>query len=103
MNNIDDLILDTKKTLFEHPLIKEYFRLRNEVKNSKEIEELASNMKIHEKEMTQNMNDDETYFKEKALFEEYKNKYENHPLMVDYVTISNEVYDLLLEVKSILN
>ena len=103
MTDISLLIKNAKEALYENELVKEFFRLRELVLNNEEINELSKEVKYHEKEMTNHMNNDEVYFKEKALYESYKNKLDNHPLMVDFNIISNEVYDLLLEVKSILN
>lgn len=103
MNEIDTLLKEVKDILYDETIVKEFFKVRTLINTNEEINSLEINMKYHEKEMTKHINDDEIYFKEKELYQFYKEKLENNPLMQNYNQIFNEVYDLLLEVKSILN
>ena len=103
MNDIDTLLKEAKNTLYDNEIVKEFFRIKKIIENDEEISTLRKEMILHEKNMTFNMNNDDVYFKEKNLYEETKSRLDNHPLIIDYEMISNEVYDLLLEVKQILN
>ncbi len=103
MNEIDTILKEVKDILYDETIVKEFFRVRTLINKNEEINSLEINMKYHEKEMTKHINDDEIYFKEKELYQFYKEKLEYNPLMQNYNQIFNEVYDLLLEVKSILN
>lgn len=103
MTEIDTLLKEAKNTLYDETIVKEFFRLQKLINENEEINNLDTQMKYHEKEMTKNIDNDDIYFKEKELYQFCKDKLESNPLMQNYNQIFAEVYDLLLEVKSILN
>ena len=52
--------------------------------------------------MTKNVNDDDIYFKEKEIYEELKSKFDNDPLIINFKNVSEELLDILNEVKQVL-
>lgn len=90
-NNVDELILKLKKELDNSSLIKEYRNLKSEIENNEELNEIALRLKMSAK-----LSQDKTEFL--AL----KAQYENHPLIVNYKEVEQQVNDLLIMLKDIL-
>ena len=67
------------------------------------IKKLDEEVRFHQKEMCKNKNNNEIYFKEKALYEELKNKLDNHPILINYQIAKDEVFSLLVDIKNILS
>ena len=99
MTEVDKLLQNAKENLYQNEVVKEYFRLAEIIKNDAELLSLEQNMKVHERGMTLNMDNDEVYFKEKELFEKYKSEIEHNPIYIDFKNVEEEVFALLLEVK----
>ena len=68
MTEVDKLLQNAKENLYQNEIVKEYFRLAEIIKNDAELLSLEQNMKVHERGMTLNIDNDEVYFKEKELF-----------------------------------
>ena len=91
MNKIIELAKELKAELDNLPLFQEYKRIKDLVDLSTEIEELKRKIalaKIHE-------NNEE----HQRLLDEYN----NHPLIVNYNSLKNEVYDYLKQISEIVN
>ena len=67
------------------------------------IKKLDEEVRFHQKEMCKNKDNNEIYFKEKALYEELKNKLDNHPILINYQIAKDEVFSLLVDIKNILS
>ena len=102
-DNLLDLVNKVKEQIDNEPIVQEFFRLKKIVENDAEIASFTEKMHYHERQMTLNMNNNEIYFKEKEEFEKYKSLLDNNPILVDYNNVCEEVYNLLLEVKTILS
>lgn len=100
MNNIDSLIFDIKKELYSEPIIQEFFRLKNIVENDKELNELNAQLKVQQKLMCDNLNNDSIYLTAKDKFESLNEQINNNPLMQNYIQIKDEVIGLLQEIKA---
>ena len=103
MTNLDDVLSEFKKELFDEPCVKEYFYYRNLVENDESIKKLEEEVRFHQKEMCKNKDNNEVYFKEKALYEELKNKLDSNPILVNYQIAKEEVFSLLVDIKHILS
>ena len=103
MTNLDAVLSDFKKELFNEPCVKEYFYFKNLVENDESIKTLDEEVRFHQKEMCKNKNNNELYFKEKALYEDLKNKLDSNPLLVNYQIAKEEVFSLLVDIKHILS
>lgn len=102
MNNVERDLLLVKESLFSLPLVKEYLKIKEQVENNEELASFDKLLTKYKKEMTNNFANDEAYKISKSNYEEILSKYENHPLVVNYKALKEEVADLLNEVKSIL-
>lgn len=91
-----------REMLFSSPLVKEYFRYKNLLANDEQIQSLVQEIHQHEKNMTMHMMEDEVYQKEKQLYLEKKQIYEQHPLVINYSALQEEVQVLLKEIRDIL-
>ena len=103
MTNLDNVLSEFKKELFNEPCVKEYFYYKNLVENDESIKKLDEEVRFHQKEMCKNKDNNEVYFKEKALYEELKNKLDSNPILVNYQIAKEEVFSLLVDIKHILS
>ena len=91
MDKTLEIAQELKKELDNLPLFIEYKRVKNLVENSNELEDLKKSIalaKLH--------HEDEEH---KRLL----NEYNNHPLIVNYDALKNEVYDYLSQISEIVN
>ena len=103
MNKLDELISSFKQELYNEECVKEYFYYKNLVESDPSIKELDEQVRFHQKEMCRNKDNDEIYFKEKAIYEELKVKLEQNPILVNYQIAKDEVFSLLVDIKHILS
>ena len=91
MDKIIELAKELKTELDNLPLFQEYKRIKELMDSSPELEELKRKIalaKVRE-------NNDE----HQRLLDEYN----NHPLIVNYNSLKNEVYDYLKQISEIVN
>ena len=103
MNNIDELLSSLKEELYNEECVKEYFYYKKIVDNDPSIKELDEQIRIHQKEMCRTKENDEAYFKEKAIYEDLKSKFENNPIVSNYQIARDEVCSLLVDIKKLLS
>ena len=103
MNNIDELISSLKEELYNEQCVKEYFYYKQIVENDLTIKQLDEQVRIHQKEMCKNKDNDEVYFKEKAIYEQLKEKFDNNPVLINYQIARDEVFSLLVDIKKLLS
>ena len=102
MSNFDSQLEKLKDKLFDQESVKTYFSLKSQIEQSAELNELRNKIRYYAQEMTKNMDDDETYFKNKELYEQVLSEYNENPLVVDYNVVSDEVNNLLKQLKNII-
>ena len=102
MNDFDIALSKFKDELFNEQCVKEYFYYKNLVDKDESIKKLDEEARFHQKEMCKNKDNNEVYFKEKALYEETKNKLDNNPILINYKIAKEEVFSLLVDIKHIL-
>lgn len=103
MNNIDELISSLKEELFNEDCVKEYFYYKNLVEKDASLKELDEQVRFHQKEMCKNKDNNEIYFKEKAIYEDLKSQLDNNPILINYQIAKDEVFSLLVDIKHILS
>ena len=102
MTDLEKKLQEVHSILFDEPLVKEYLSLKKQIESSEYLSSLQKEIIIHEKEMTKNVNDDDIYFKEKEIYEDLKSKFDNDPLIINFKNVSEELLDILNEVKQVL-
>jgi len=103
MNNIDELLSSLKEELFNEDCVKEYFYYKNLVEKDASLKELDEQVRFHQKEMCKNKDNNEIYFKEKAIYEDLKSQLDNNPILINYQIAKDEVFSLLVDIKHILS
>ena len=103
MSDFDKTLNEFKEELFNEQCVKEYFYYKNLVDKDESIKELDVEVHFHQKEMCKNKDNNELYFKEKALCEELKSKLDNNPILINYQIAKEEVFSLLVDIKHILS
>lgn len=103
MSNLETCINDLKEELFNEECVKEYFSYKNIVDSNRELKELDEKMRFHQKEMCKNKDNEEIYYREKALYDELKNEFENNPILINYQIAKEEVFSLLVDIKQVLS
>lgn len=103
MNNIEQLLEEVKTELYNEDLVKEFFRLKQIIENDSEINSLSKEVNFHQRKMCENQNNDEIYFKEKALYEEALNKLENNPIYINFQEVKSEINKLLIDIRDFLS
>ena len=102
MNRIDELLSSLKEELQNEECVKQYFYYKNLVDNDPSLKELDEQVRFHQKEMCRNKDNNDVYFKEKAIYEELKNKLDNNPILINYQIARDEVFSLLVDIKNLL-
>ena len=103
MNKIDELISSISDELKQEECVKQYFYYKNIVENDEELKKLDSDVRFHQKEMCKNKNNPDVFEKEKALYEELKDKLDNNPILINYQIAKDEVFSLLVDIKNVLS
>ena len=93
--NVEEALKTLSNSLFEMDEVKHYFALKQAILDDKELLEINEKMRKHQKLMVESINDPESHKKEKELYFEYKNQYENHPLVINFNVMQEEVSYLL--------
>ena len=102
MNKFDELLSSLKEELQNEECVKQYFYYKNLVDNDPSLKELDEQVRFHQKEMCRNKDNNDVYFKEKAIYEELKNKLDNNPILINYQIARDEVFSLLVDIKNLL-
>lgn len=89
MSDVIELSKELRKELDKHPLVIEYLRYKELVENSSELKSLKEEIK-------KSINDPN---KKKTLLD----KYNSHPLVVNYNSLKIELNDFLSEICQIIN
>ena len=103
MNRIDELLSSLKEELQNEECIKQYFYYKNLVEKDASLKALDEEVRFHQKEMCRNKDNNEVYFKEKAIYEELKNKLDQHPILINYQIAKDEVFSFLVDIKNLLS
>ena len=82
------------KDFLEVKEVKQYLLLKEEIVNSQELKDLQLKLKKSQKEMALSLGTS-SYEQNKSKYLELKNKYENHPLVVNFNVMQEEVSYLL--------
>lgn len=89
---IKEDVLNLKEEIRSTELYKEYINLKNQIKNSAELEYLSKNINLSKQGMTNNLLNKEKHKEYLDTYNKLKNEYDNHPLIQNF----NEVKDELI-------
>ncbi|MGM9873787.1 MAG: hypothetical protein ACI31G_02555 [Bacilli bacterium] len=91
MNKIKKLTLKLKEQIYEEPLVKEYFRLKQLIENDEQISLLKKQIAKSKKE------------KNDIEYNRLMELYNDNPLIKNFSSVENEVYALLNQIKESLD
>ena len=103
MNDIEKLLSEVNEEILKQPSVQEFFRLKKIIDKDEELKALDKEVRFHQRKMCEAKNDDELYFKEKALYEESLKKLESNPIYNNFLEVKNEVNTLLLDIRDFLS
>ena len=81
------------------PEVKQYLLIKKEIETSEEIKRLNKEVSLAQKEMALSLGTP-AYEDNKKKYEEAKAIYDNHPLIVNYSILEEEVSYLINEIKN---
>lgn len=102
MNDFDQALEDLKNELFSLEEVKTYFKLKSEIDNNAELVLIKEKITSLKQEMTLNIDLDDKYFKAKKEYELLLKKYTEHPLIQNFEIVKENVYNILMEIKKII-
>lgn len=94
-NKLDEFIED----FLQVKEVKQYLLLKKEILESSEIKDLQSSLKKAQKEMALSLGTP-SYNENKKIYLELKDRYDRHPLIVNFNVMQEEVSYLLDELKN---
>lgn len=103
MTNFEEALKDAEEKLFDEPIIKEYFRLKEIINHDNDLQQLDAQLRHHQKRMCEFENDDKIYFFEKAEYEKCLKEIENNPIYINFKEVQKDVASLLKEVRNAIN
>lgn len=90
--------------LLELEVIKEYQKYEELIYHDDKISKLEAKMKAYQKKIVnQKANKDPTVVKTIEEYQKIKNDFENHPLVVNYLYLKQEVDDMLQSINTYIN
>ena len=84
------------------PEVRQFYELRQTILTDASLMRLDRLKRFHQRQMATSMHDERSYQKHKRLYQAYEAKYECHPLVVNYVQVRETVYQLLNQIKAII-
>ncbi len=98
---IEETLNECQQLLMNCQEVKCYFQLKEQIKNSQELHSLMKQIQYYQRQMTIHREDKEYL----ELYQEYldlKKQYDNHPLIKNMEIIHEQVYELLEQIKYII-
>ena len=90
--------------LLEQEVVKEYQKYEKIIHQDNKIVELEDKIKAYQKKIVnQKANQDENVVKTIEEYQKIKNDFENHPIVVNYLYLKEEVDEILQSISSYIN
>lgn len=102
MKTFEEALEEAKSELYQSQEVKTYFALKEAVEKDEELQELLGQLRNLQKEMTLAVMDEEKHQKLKQRYLIVKKQYDDHPMIQNYKNVREQVYQLLLQAKAIL-
>lgn len=103
MDKINKILLETKEELFNEPIVKQYFLLLKQIEENAELNELKEKIQKAQVDLSMHFGSKESiHQKKKDYLLNLVKQYDEHPLIVNYNFVFEEVNNLLLKMKEIL-
>ena len=104
LNRSLDYARELNDYLLNLEVIKEYQKYEQLINQDDKIKKLEVKMKAYQKKIVnQKANQDETVVKTITEYQKIRNEFENHPLVVNYLYLKEEVNEILQSINSYIN
>jgi len=104
LNRSLDYAKQVNDYLLNLEVIKEYQRYEQLINQDDKIKKLEVKMKAYQKKIVnQKANQDETVVKTIAKYQAIRTEFENHPLVVNYLYLKEEVNEILQSINNYIN
>ncbi len=99
---LENVLKEVKTALLNEEVVKEYFFLKEQIEQDEELLNLKKEINILQKKLCQKVKDKAKDEDLKKTYASLKEKYDNHPLIMNFSKVSQEVNDILKTIKDIL-
>ena len=104
MSNIEKAAKDLNNYILEQEIVKEFKLYDKKIKENKELRELEEKIKLLQKQIVnQKAKQDSSVSETIAIYQQLKAQFDEHPLVVNYLYLKNEVDQLLQEINQRIN
>ena len=102
MKSFEDALKEVKDALYAQKDVQTYFALKSAIENNEGLQSLENEINKAKRQMTLSIDDKEKHQQMKERYLSLKSTYENHPLVQNFYIVKEQVYDLLMQMKNIL-
>lgn len=104
MTRIEELARKLNQEILALEVVQEYQKYENLVLNDEKLKQLEKELKVLQKKIVnQKAKQDDRVTKTIQEYQEKKAYYENHPLVVNYLYLQNEVNEILQTINQQMN
>ena len=104
MTRIEELARKLNQEILALEVVQEYQKYEKLVLNDEKLKQLEKELKVLQKKIVnQKANQDDRVTKTIQEYQEKKAYYENHPLVVNYLYLQNEVNEILQTINQQMN
>jgi len=101
-NDFDIKLNELSSSIQELPEVRQFYELRQTILADPVLMRLDRLKRFHQRQMATSMHLEQSYQKHKRLYQTYESKYDRHPLVVNYMQVRETVYQLLQQIKAII-
>jgi cell fate (sporulation/competence/biofilm development) regulator YmcA (YheA/YmcA/DUF963 family) len=102
MTKLEEGIDQLAKAIQTLPEVKQFFSLREQILKDPFLNEQQALMKHHQKIMMKHIADADIYKKHQEAYKRCQADFDEHPLVVNYVTLKEQLSPLLNQLQSII-
>ena len=103
MKTLDQILAEVKEELDKEPIVQTYFSLKEQIESNEELNKLKDQIAKAQVELSVNFgSNDKVYLKKKESLLVLKKRFNEHPLVINYHFVCEEVNELLIAIKNIL-
>ena len=104
MDKIESLSLKLNQMILNEPVVQEYKKYERLIQNNEKLKNDEKKLKqLQKKIVWQKANQDDDVIQTIAIYKKKKTEFENHPLVVNYLYLKQEVDDLLQSINIQIN
>jgi len=95
MDNIEEKLGLLKREIMDRPCVKEYLQLRAQIEQNEELSSLRDEIRSAQRQLSLSMGDAAKHAANKGKYIQLQAKYDNHPLIVNFASVKEDVDELL--------